>query len=77
MSLILVTRVKSQGFVELSFNIVTKDMRKLGYITNNNESNIHTVNSVPDSGATALATLTQNYGMQSTIEPSTLASKLN
>ncbi|XP_029913463.1 B9 domain-containing protein 1 [Myripristis murdjan] len=28
-----VTRVCSQGFVTLSFNIVTKDMRKLGYET--------------------------------------------
>ncbi|XP_061455717.1 B9 domain-containing protein 1 [Rhineura floridana] len=26
-----VTRVRSQGFVTLSFNVVTKDMKKLGY----------------------------------------------
>ncbi|KAM4844649.1 B9 domain-containing protein 1 isoform 3-T4 [Thomomys bottae] len=28
-----VTRVRSQGFVTLFFNVVTKDMRKLGYDT--------------------------------------------
>lgn len=28
-----VTRVRSQGFVTLLFNMVTKDMRKLGYDT--------------------------------------------
>lgn len=28
-----VTRVHSQGFVTLLFNVVTKDMRKLGYDT--------------------------------------------
>ena len=27
------TRVHSQGFVTLLFNVVTKDMRKLGYDT--------------------------------------------
>ncbi|KAH0632049.1 hypothetical protein JD844_020079 [Phrynosoma platyrhinos] len=27
----LMTRVRSQGFVTLSFNVVTKDMKKLGY----------------------------------------------
>ncbi|KFR08075.1 B9 domain-containing protein 1, partial [Opisthocomus hoazin] len=26
-----VTRVRSQGFVTISFNVVTKDMKKLGY----------------------------------------------
>ena len=26
-----VTRVRSQGFVTVSFNIMTKDMKKLGY----------------------------------------------
>ena len=26
-----VTRVKTQGFATLSFNVVTKDMKKLGY----------------------------------------------
>ncbi|XP_042196936.1 B9 domain-containing protein 1 [Callorhinchus milii] len=26
-----VTRVKSQGYVTLSFNMVTRDMKKLGY----------------------------------------------
>ncbi|XP_029432761.1 B9 domain-containing protein 1 isoform X2 [Rhinatrema bivittatum] len=28
-----VTRVRSQGFVTISFNVVTKDMKKLGYDT--------------------------------------------
>lgn len=28
-----VTRVQSQGFVTVSFNIMTKDMKKLGYDT--------------------------------------------
>lgn len=28
-----VTRVRSQGFVTLLFNVVTKDMKKLGYDT--------------------------------------------
>lgn len=28
---LLVTRVRSQGFVTISFNVVTKDMKKLGY----------------------------------------------
>ncbi|XP_056143801.1 B9 domain-containing protein 1 isoform X2 [Lampris incognitus] len=38
-----VTRVHSQGFVTLSFNIVTKDMRKLGYDTvPSNPTNTHT-----------------------------------
>lgn len=32
-SLSPVTRVRSQGFVTLLFNVVTKDMRKLGYDT--------------------------------------------
>lgn len=27
----LVTRVRSQGFVTISFNVVTKDIKKLGY----------------------------------------------
>lgn len=28
---VAVTRVRSQGFVTISFNIMTKDMKKLGY----------------------------------------------
>lgn len=28
---VAVTRVRSQGFVTVSFNIMTKDMKKLGY----------------------------------------------
>ncbi|XP_026877994.2 B9 domain-containing protein 1 [Electrophorus electricus] len=32
-----VTRVRSQGFVTLQFNIVTKDMKKLGYDTTSTE----------------------------------------
>ena len=31
------TRVRSQGFLNLKFNIVTKDLTKLGYVTNQNE----------------------------------------
>ena len=27
----VVTRVRSQGFATISFNVVTKDMKKLGY----------------------------------------------
>lgn len=56
------TRVKSQGFVNLSFNVVTKDMRKLGFITNPNEPNIHGSTNLHDVNATALSALTQNYG---------------
>ncbi|XP_015215859.1 B9 domain-containing protein 1 isoform X2 [Lepisosteus oculatus] len=33
-----VTRVQSQGFVCLSFNIVTKDMKKLGYDTTSTDT---------------------------------------
>uniref|UniRef100_A0A672NI00 B9 domain-containing protein 1 n=1 Tax=Sinocyclocheilus grahami TaxID=75366 RepID=A0A672NI00_SINGR len=33
-----VTRVRSQGFVTLQFNIVTKDMKKLGYETTSEHS---------------------------------------
>lgn len=30
-SLVTVTRVRSQGFVTVSFNVIMKDMKKLGY----------------------------------------------
>ncbi|XP_052365239.1 B9 domain-containing protein 1-like [Oncorhynchus keta] len=33
-----VTRVRSQGFVSLSFHIVTKDMKRLGYDTTPSET---------------------------------------
>ncbi|XP_066546153.1 B9 domain-containing protein 1 isoform X3 [Amia ocellicauda] len=33
-----VTRVRSQGFVTLSFNILTKDMKKLGYDTTSTDA---------------------------------------
>lgn len=36
--LFAVTRVRSQGFVTLQFNIVTKDMKKLGYETTSEHS---------------------------------------
>ena len=39
-------------------------MRKLGYITNSNEPHIPTSSNTSDVGATALATLTNNYGIQ-------------
>lgn len=32
-----VTRVRSQGFVTLQFNVITKDMKKLGYDTTSSE----------------------------------------
>ncbi|KAG8433262.1 hypothetical protein GDO86_017519 [Hymenochirus boettgeri] len=32
-----VTRVRSQGFVTLTFNVVTKDMKKLGYNTSSSD----------------------------------------
>jgi len=31
MSNVTVTRVRSQGYVTVTFNIITKDMKKLGY----------------------------------------------
>jgi len=31
MFLFTVTRVRSQGFITVSFNVVMKDMKKLGY----------------------------------------------
>lgn len=33
-----VTRVKSQGFMNLKFNIVSKDLRKLGYMTTSSDT---------------------------------------
>ncbi|XP_072532428.1 B9 domain-containing protein 1 isoform X1 [Salminus brasiliensis] len=47
-----VTRVRSQGFVTLQFNIVTKDMKKLGYDTTSGEQ----------APATRLAGTEQPYG---------------
>ena len=38
MKIISVTRVKSQGFMNLKFNIVTKDMRKLGYMVSSSDT---------------------------------------
>ncbi|XP_069838229.1 B9 domain-containing protein 1 isoform X2 [Dendropsophus ebraccatus] len=34
-----VTRVRSQGFLTLSFSVVTKDLKKLGYTSSNEASN--------------------------------------
>ena len=58
-----VTRVRSQGFINLKFNIVTKDLRKLGYLTSQNEcatSNMST--QINDLNAEKMATLTQALG---------------
>uniref|UniRef100_A0AAZ3SJQ7 Uncharacterized protein n=1 Tax=Oncorhynchus tshawytscha TaxID=74940 RepID=A0AAZ3SJQ7_ONCTS len=41
-----VTRVRSQGFVSLSFHIVTKDMKRLGYDTTPSETS-HTTDPGP------------------------------
>lgn len=68
-----VTRVKSQGFVELSFNIATKDMRKLGYTTSSHEPPIHNSTNAADGGAVALATLTN---MNTINDGNSLKSKL-
>ncbi len=59
------TRVKSQGHVNLVFNIVTKDLRKLGYTTLANESHILHAHPSTDANNVALANLTQSLGMQS------------
>ncbi|XP_053424615.1 B9 domain-containing protein 1 isoform X1 [Nycticebus coucang] len=42
-----VTRVRSQGFVTLLFNVVTKDMRKLGYYTGPADTHSVPVPSMP------------------------------
>jgi B9 domain-containing protein 1 len=56
-----VTRVKSQGFMNLTFNIVSKDMRKLGYMSTKNDL---TSAPVPhDPFAQTLANFTQNIGV--------------
>ncbi len=59
-----VTRVKSQGYINLNFNIVTKDMRKLGYLTNASEVS-STANNLASQmnelNSATLANLTQTY----------------
>jgi len=52
---IAVTRVRTQGFVTVSFNVITKDMKKLGYDVT--PSDVSTVN-VPE-----------NVGMNNTETP--------
>ncbi|XP_031671640.1 B9 domain-containing protein 1 isoform X2 [Oncorhynchus kisutch] len=44
-----VTRVRSQGFVSLSFHIVTKDMKRLGYDTTPSETS-HTLSHTAAAG---------------------------
>jgi len=48
-----VTRVRSQGFVTVSFNVVMKDMKKLGY-------------DVIPSEVTTAASVPENVGLQTT-----------
>ena len=56
-----VTRVRSQGYINLNFNIVTKDMRKLGYLTNQNElTNSNLTNQINELNSATLANLTQS-----------------
>jgi hypothetical protein len=55
-----VTRVRSQGYMNLVFNIVTKDMRKLGYITS--KSDLASAPAPSDTFSTTLANITQTLG---------------
>ncbi len=58
-----VTRVRSQGFINLVFNIVTKDMKRLGYLTTRNEfSNANVSSQINELNSNTLATITQNLG---------------
>ncbi|RNA24830.1 B9 domain-containing 1 [Brachionus plicatilis] len=57
-----VTRVRSQGFLNLSFNIVTKDMKKVGYLTHKNDSNTNIGNQMIEMNNTTLGNLTQTLG---------------
>lgn len=45
-----VTRVKSQGFANLTLNIVSKDLKKLGYATNSAADSLNNVNEVHFNG---------------------------
>lgn len=57
---LLVTRVRSQGFVTISFNVVTKDMKKLGYDVS--PSDVQNPSLVPTEGIPKY--WTQNWGVQ-------------
>lgn len=57
-----VTRVRSQGFLNVSFNIVTKDMKKVGYLTHKNDSNTNIGNQMIELNNTTLGNLTQTLG---------------
>ena len=58
------TRVRSQGFIKLKFNIVTKDMRKLGYLTNANENAASNMSGqVNELNAEKILNLTANLGL--------------
>ena len=61
-----VTRVRSQGFINLKFNIVTKDIRKLGYLTNPNEqANSNTSSQINEMNSEKLLNMTQTLGQTS------------
>ena len=58
-----VTRVRSQGFVNIKFNVVTKDIRKLGYLTNvSDQVNSNTSSQINDFNAEKLMSMTQTLG---------------
>jgi hypothetical protein len=61
-----VTRVKSQGYVNLNFNIVTKDMRKLGYINSQTDTSAANLSQINDLNNPALASTIQNLGFGNT-----------
>lgn len=56
-----VTRVRSQGFINLNFNIVTKDLKKLGYLASKNELS-NASNQMAELNSNTLANITQNLG---------------
>jgi hypothetical protein len=55
-----VTPVRSQGFNNIKFNVFTKDIRKLGYLTNvNDQVNSNTSSQINDLNAEKLMSMTQ------------------
>ena len=63
------TRVRSKGFINLKFNIVTKDLRTLGYLTSPSEA-LNGNNQMNEINSEKLLNLTQNLGytMENTIQ---------
>lgn len=60
------TRVRSQGFINLKFNVVTKDIRKLGYLTNPNEqANSNTSSQINELNTEKILSMTQTLGQTS------------